>query len=152
MTLLQRAADIAAEIDRRCRTITRDAGAETDVGVRVLRGRRKIDDDKVPCVVIVEGLDAPVMGDSKRSATAKVRQGYVLVGYDKCDPDHPNDKAHAVIRDFKRAIFGDGTTLGERVMSVTYKGRDIGPRGDGVSIVSATVEFEVEFSERLDQP
>lgn len=152
MTLLKRAADVAGELNTRMLTITKTQGAETDVGQTVLRGRRKIDEDQVPCVVIVEGLDSAVMGPSKRSPGVKLRQGYVLVGYDKCDPNHPNDKAHAMIRDLKRAVFADGSTLGEQVIGVEYVGRDIGPRGDGISIVSATIEIVVEYEESLQNP
>lgn len=152
MSLLKRAEDIAGELNTRMLTITKAQGAETDVGTTVLRGRRKLDDDHIPCVVIVEGLDSPTMGPSKRSPGVKLRQGYVLVAYDKCDPNHPNDKAHAMIRDLKRAVFSDGATLGEQVIGVEYVGRDIGPRGDGVSIVSATVEIVVEYEESLQNP
>ena len=152
MTLLKRAADVAVELNTRMLTITKAQGAETNIGQTVLRGRRKIDDEQVPCAVIVEGLDSPTMGPSKKSPGAKLRQGYVLVAYDKCDPNHPNDKAHAMIRDLKRAVFRDGATLGEQVMGVEYMGRDIGPRADGVNIVSATIEITVEYEESLQNP
>lgn len=152
MSLITRAEDVSAELNTRCSTRTKALGAETDIGVRVLRGRRKLDDDMVPCTVIVEGLDTPKMGESSRRATSQTRQTYVLVGYHKCDPDHPNDVGHAIIRDLKRAVFGDGTTLGERVRLVTYGGKDIGPRGDGVGIVSASIEVVVEFVEDLANP
>lgn len=152
MTLITRAEDVSAELNTRALTITKAQGAETDVGTRVLRGRRKIDDEQVPCVVIVEGLDTPKQGESMRRATSQTQQSYVLVGYHKCDPDHPNDVAHAIIRDLKRAVFRDGTTLGEQVKSVTYRGKDIGPRGDGVGIVSASIEVTIEFVEDLANP
>lgn len=152
MSLIKRAADVAAELSTRLATRTKANGAETDIGARVMRGRRKIDDNQVPCCVIVEGLDSPTMGNSRRAPGVKVRQGYVLVAYDRCDPIHPNDKAHAMLRDLKRAIFHDGSTLGDKVIAVDYIGRDIGPRGDGVDIVSATVEIVVEYEESLQNP
>lgn len=152
MTMIKHAEGVATELNTRLLTITKAQGAETDVGLRVLRGRRKIDDDQVPCAVIVEGLDSPTAGLSKRNPGVKLRQGYVLVAYDKCDPNHPNDKAHAMIRDLKRAVFRDGATLGEQVMGVEYMGRDIGPRADGVNIVSATIEIIVEYEESLQNP
>lgn len=152
MSLITRAEDVSIELNTRMLTITKAQGAETDVGMRVLRGRRKIDDEQVPCVTIVEGLDTPKQGASTRRATSDTQQSYVLVGYHKCDPDHPNDVGHAIIRDLKRAVFRDGTTLGEQVKSVTYRGKDIGPRGDGVGIVSASIEVAIEFVEDLANP
>lgn len=152
MSLITRAEDVSAELNLRCASRTKLLGAETDIGVRVLRGRRKLDDDMVPCTVIVEGLDTPKMSESSRRATSQTQQSYVLVGYHKCDPDHPNDVGHAIIRDLKRAVFSDGTTLGERVRNVSYRGKDIGPRGDGVGIVSASIEVMVEFVEDLANP
>lgn len=152
MSLLKRAEDVAQELQLRTQRITKAQGAETDIGGNIFRGRRKIDDSQVPCLVLVEGLDSPMPGPSKRNPGVKTRQSYVLVGYDKCDPDHPNDKAHAMIRDMKRAVFHDGATLGEQVIGVEYQGRDIGPRGDGVAIVSATIEIIVEYEESLQNP
>lgn len=152
MSLITRAEDLSAELNARCARITKAQGAETDIGTNVLRGRRKIDDEQVPCVVIVEGLDRPTMGESTRKASCRTEQGFVLVGYHKCDPNHPNDVGHAIIRDLKRAVFSDGTTLGERVKMVEYRGRDIGPRGDGVGIVSASIEIGVQFVEDLANP
>jgi hypothetical protein len=73
-------------------------------------------------------------------------------GFDACDPDNPNTKAHAMIRDIKRVIFLGGTTLGGKVRSVHYTGRDIGPRADGVSLVQVRVMIDVEYVEDLTNP
>jgi hypothetical protein len=152
MTLLTRQEDISDEIETRLGRITVALGAETNIGARVLLGRRHIDDDKVPCVVIVEGIDSAILHDGKRRATSETKKRYVLVGYDKCEADHPNRKGHAIVRDLKRAIFRDGRTLGDQVKEVQYIGSDIGPRKDGVGIVMATVEISVEFLEDLANP
>lgn len=150
-TLLNKASDIALALTTRLSTITKINGYNTDIGTRVMRGRRRIDDNQVPCAVLVEAADSvtPAPG---RLVTAEVKQRYILVGYYQCDPIHPNDTGHLVIKDFKRAIFHDGVTLGGTVRKVEYKGRDIGPRGDGVDIVCATVEVEVTFAEDLTNP
>jgi len=91
-----------------------------------------------------------------------VTQHYALVGYMPCDPDYPNDAAHQVISDFKRAIFRlpadvvdyeqvSGTrSFGGRVKSVHYLGRTIGPRADGRAIVFAMIEIAVVYVEQLD--
>lgn len=152
MTLLTRQEDISDEIATRLVTRTIALGAETNIGTRVLHGRRHIDDDKVPCTVIVEGVDSSNLHEAKRKATSDTTKRYILVGYDKCEADHPNRKGHAIVRDLKRAIFHDGRTLGEQVKEVKYLGADIGPRKDGVPIVMATVEISVEFIEDLANP
>lgn len=148
MTYLKKAADIATELSARLAKIKVADGANTDIGSTVLRGRRRIDDNQVPCVVLIEGPDAPGTTPG-RIPQCEIAQTYVLVGYDKCHPNHPNDKAHLMIRDLKRAVFHDGVTLGDKVRKVTYVGRDIGPRGDGVDVVCATVEITVSYVEDL---
>lgn len=148
MTHLKKASDIATELTTRLAKLRIADGAGTDIGAVVLRGRRRIDDNQVPCVVLIEGPDAPTSAPS-RIPQCEVTQTYILVAYDKCHPNHPNDKAHLMIRDLKRAVFGDGTTLGDKVRRVTYVGRDIGPRGDGVDVVCATVEITVSYVEDL---
>ena len=153
-----RARDIALHLTDLLAGISKVNGYETDIGLRVFRGKRKIDDTQVPCAVIIEGEDKP--GGSQGPASQQVTQSYVLGGYAECDPDHPNDTAHQIIADIKRAIFtcvnptraeqiSGTTTLGGRVKSVAYVGRDIGPRTDGVPIVFAVVHIDVVFVEQL---
>lgn len=151
MTTLHQADQVATELDTRLKRITVANGFNSDIGLRVLRGRRRIDDGQVPCAVLVEGPDTPVSGPG-RMASAEITQSYVLIAYHECDPDHPNDKGHELIKDLKRAIFADGTTLANQVQRVHYRGRDIGPRGDGVGIVCATIEIDVNFIEDLTNP
>lgn len=151
MTHLTRAADIAAELNTRLNAITQANGCETDVGLRVYRGRKNVDESLVPCAVIIEGADDP-QDRPGRLPSALIRQRYVLAAYTACDPDHPNDAAHAAIRDLKRAVFKDGGTLGNRVPKISYAGRDIGPRLDGYPAVFVTVTIDVEFVEDLTHP
>ena len=161
MTPLTRARDIAAYLTTRLATITKANGYETDIGLRVFRGRRKIDDQQVPCAVLIEGEDKP--GGAQGAGSQQVTQSYVLGGYAECDPDHPNDRAHEILADIKKALFGlppDATraeragaefSFGGRVKAVSYRGRDIGPRADGVPIVFAVVHIDVLFVEQLAQ-
>ena len=153
-----RARDVALHLTSLLSAITKANGYETDIGLRVFRGKRKIDDSHVPCAAIIEGEDTP--GGTQGPASQQVTQSYVLGGYAECDPDHPNDTAHQIIADIKKAIFtvvdptraetiSGSTTLGGRVKSVTYQGRDIGPRADGIPIVFAVVHIDVVFVEQL---
>ncbi len=152
MNQYQTAGEIAALIESRIAGITIANGYETDIGVKVLRGARKVDDSWVPCSTIIEGVDKAVQSESLKSPSAKIEQHYVLGGYAYCEPQHPNDAAHKIIRDLKKAIFRDGATLGNKVSKVEYKGRDIGPRTDGVAIVFAIIEVTITYVENLSEP
>jgi len=151
MTILTSAADIAVALATRLATISIASGSHTDIGTRVLRGRRRIDDNMVPCAVLIEGTDE-VTPPPGRLTVCEVKQRYIVAAYAECHPDHPNDRAHEIIKDIKRAIFKGGVTLDGQVRKIEYKGRDIGPRSDGVSIVCASVEFEVTYAEDLTNP
>lgn len=153
-----RARDIALHLTELLAGITKANGYETDIGANVYRGKRKIDDSHVPCAVLLEGEDKP--GGTQGPASQQVTQSYVLGGYAPCNADQPNDTAHQIIADIKKAVFtikdatraeeiSGSTTFGGRVKSVTYRGRDIGPRTDGVPIVFAVVHIDVVFVEQL---
>ncbi len=131
--------------------ISQANGFETDVGTRVFRGKLKHDEDIVPYCTVIEGEDRPTdQGDEN----VAVRQQYAIGAYLTCDPDNPNDAAHAAIRDIKRALFTRGEApgrrrMGNRVKNLTYLGKDIGPRADGRAIVFGVVHIEVLFVENL---
>lgn len=154
MTVYVKSSDVAAAIVARLSTISVANGFETSIGQNIKRGRRKMPvDDEVPCCVLIEGNDdVEDTAGRSQSALVKVRQPYLIDGFDACDPDNPNDKAHAMIRDIKKVIFKDGRTLGGTVVEVVYQGKDIGPRADGVALVQARVAIEVSFAEDLSNP
>jgi hypothetical protein len=143
------AEDIAADLSARLASITVANGYETDIGVRSYRGRTHIDENAVPCSVLIEGEDR--VADTKVNAV-KLLQDYVLGGYALCDPNNPNDTAHKIIRDIKRAVFKDGDKLGGKVRKLEYKGRNIGPRADGRAVVFAVVFITIEYAETLSAP
>ena len=143
--------EAAEYLFERLQTITKANGYKTDIGLRVLRGKRKIDDSYVPCAVLIEGEDRPV-GDAGLLRAVNIAQDYALGGYVACDPDHPNDAAHDVIEDIKRAVFQvSGPAVRDRV-NVQYRGRDIGPRTDGGNIVFALVHITMNYTENLAEP
>lgn len=147
-----KASEVSAEIERRLRSITLVNGCETDIGRDVMMGRRKVPgDDQPPCLIVLEGGDDP-RDSPGRMPSVLITQTYVFDGFDKCDPDNPNSKAHAMIRDIKRAIFKGDATLNRAVRSVTYLGRDIGPRPDGAALVQARVTISIDFVEDLTNP
>jgi len=150
--LFKSATEVAEEIETRLKRITVANGYLTDIGAAVHMGRIAIDDTMVPCSSVIEG-DDQVTNSSGRSSLAKIGQEYALVGYAECHPDRPNDTAHKVIRDLKRAIFmTDGrqnSDFGGRVDRIDYRGRNIGPRADGAGKVMALIEITVFYTEQL---
>lgn len=146
------ASSVAAEVSSRMSAISKANGAATDIGLRVFRGRHQINDDVVPCVSIFEADDDVQDEQGKHSAGVKLAQRYVLVAYDHCDADAPNDQAHLILADLKRAIFKGDRTFGGKVLEVSYRGRAIGPRSDGVAVVSARIDIDVTYYEDLSNP
>ena len=143
------AEQIGNRIAARLPLFTKLQGAETDLGARVLRGRRKIETDHMPCVVLVEGADNQPKHNG-RTTTISAQLVFALQAYVPCDPDNPNVAGHAAVRDLKRAVFGDPDVA--FVRTLTYQGRDIFPRGDGQGFVLAAIEFSVESVEDLAHP
>lgn len=124
-------------------------GYLTDIGMRVYRGRRKLDPEMVPCVVLIEGDDRAQDSTAKNVALS---QRYIAEAHLACDPDNPNDAAHDAIEDLKTVVWAGDITFGKRVRSVSYQGRAIGAREDGLAIVSGRIEFDVLFAENLAAP
>ena len=151
MIVFTTATQVAAEIERRISAITIANGFATDIGTQVFRGKRRIEDGAIPCATITEGNDNPT-SRAGRAPLIAIDQDYIVGGYVQCDPDHPNDAAHLVLKDIKIALFGDGGTWGGVAKIVNYKGRDIGPRSDGGNFVFAIVEFSVTYVEDLSKP
>lgn len=154
--LITTAGGIAAEIERRLKLIRIADGYETDIGRKVQMGLQKLPgEDDVPVCVVNEGED-DVSDRPGRLPQVLVSQLYALDGFDACDPDRPNDKAHMILRDIKRVLFAetetDGTTWGARVSKVDYNGRRIGTRPDGVALVQARVLITVSYVETLATP
>lgn len=149
---ITQASVLAAYISELIGQITVANGYNTDIGANLFRGRRKIDEDQVPCSVLIEGLDKP--GDQEGRDSIKIVQEYAIGGYVRCDPDNPNDAAHLVLKDIKRAFFSSQAdrNFGYRVKAVEYVGRDIGPRADGENIVFAIVHIHVTYAETLSNP
>lgn len=150
--LFHSAEEVGDYVSARMALITIDNGAETNIGIRHFKGRKNIDDPQMPCSVLLEGTDTIEGKAGRTMVDVKLRQRYVLIGYDVCDPNNPNEKAHAMLRDMKKCIFNDQPNFGGRVLEVTYAGRDIGPRIDGNSSVMAVVEIDVVYAEKLSSP
>ena len=151
MTIYTTSQAVADGVAERLALITKANGYETDIGTRLFKGRRAVDESAVPCCVLIEGNDTPTDRPGRLPAVS-IRQRYVIAAYVTCDPNNPNDAAHEAIRDIKRAMFNGDGNFGGKVLKVTYAGRDIGPRADGVPVVFVTVDVDVDYVEDLTNP
>lgn len=146
---MSKAQEVAAEITSRLAAITVANGYDTDIGARAMRGRIAMDVDMLPCVVLYEEPDT---AEDSRPNEIKISAAYTIEGHAACDPDNPNDTAHMIVSDIKRAIFGGQRMLGGKVRDLRYVSRSIAPRQDGMSIVSAAVQITASFYESLIAP
>ena len=146
--------DVAMAVFARLQNITVANGYATDIGLKAMRGRKRLDESHLPCAVIIERPDSPGKQNMQRDPLVQIGQKYVLEGHAACDPDNPNDVGHKIIADIKKAIWKDKLTFGtdQKVYTVTYEGKTIAPREDGVAVVSAAVEISIEFVECLSNP
>lgn len=143
------AVTIANEITARLAAISIANGYNTEIGARVYRGKRRLVEDDVPGCVLIEGDDIP-QGDALRSVS--IEQRYIIEAHAQCDVNNPNDMAHLLIADMKKAIFSVDPSFGRMVKRIAYKGRTISPREDGTAIVAAGIEIAVWFVEDLTSP
>jgi len=143
--------DIALAVSTRIATITIANGYNTDIGLKVMRGRKRLDEKSLPCAVIVERDDKIL---DSRPSQVKISQPFIVEGHTACDADNPNDAGHKIIADIKKAIFATKLKYGTdgQVITVNYTGKSIAPREDGMSVVAAAVEITVEFVEILANP
>lgn len=147
--------DIAQAIASRLANISITNGYQTDLNHKVLRGRRRLNQPDLPCAVLIERDDKPSGQSGQRDPSAKIKQPYVIEGHAACDPDNPNDVGHQIIADLKRAIWSGGPLVygaAQKVITVTYEGKSIAPREDGIVGVAAAIEISVEFVEQLANP
>lgn len=155
--IFKKSSDIAEYLTTVLQGILTTEGYLTDIGTTVFRGRIKHDEDRVPYAVLIEGEDRPQENDGG-NLDVTLDQDFVLGAYVFCDADNPNDAAHLVIKDIKKAVFGSDLARKQvagargangRVKKLSYKGKDIGPRADGKNIVFAVVHITVTFAEDL---
>ena len=127
-------------------TITSVNGYKTDMGLRVYKGRRSLDDSLTPCAVLAE-LPDQVADAIPHGTLILVKQRYVIEAHVPCDPNNPNDAAHDAIEDIKRMIFGREHHA--QIRTLNYVGKAILPRQDGSAYVGASITIECTFKERL---
>jgi hypothetical protein len=147
---MSKASEVAAAFSARLSNISIANGYSTDIGTAVFRGRQTIEQSELPAIVLVEGEDS-VLDARPKQSRVKLAQRYIFEGHDACDPLQPNDTAHLILADLKRAIFTE-PTFGGMLYELNYIGRNIGVRPDGTAIVAASIEVEAVYSEDLHNP
>jgi hypothetical protein len=145
---MSKASTIAQTLATIIGTIRTANGYATDIGAQVFRGKRKLDESDPPCSTIFEGED---MEQAQQGPAVRLRQRYVVEGVSTCDPDNPNDAAHAIIADIKKAVWRNDEPFGVGV-EVRYAGRSIGTREVGSTLIAAAIELEIVFAENLANP
>lgn len=143
------ASEISDLLAARLAQISIANGYQTDIGARVMLGRRRLDESHVPCAILVEGDDTLKSEQRDRVLLEVV---YMLEGHSACDPDNPNVTAHKIVADLKKSIWSGDATFGSRVKNLRYLGRQIQPREDGQATVAAGIEISLEFTEQLSAP
>lgn len=149
------ASRLALAVFERVQGITIANGFQTDIGLKVFRGKKTADYKEVPFAFVVEGDDQILEQSGLKTRTAIP---FVIEGHMACDPENPNDAVHLIVADLKRAIFGGDATYGGLVRgkhnspSLAYNGRIIGEREDGAAIVGAAIMFAAEIAEDLANP
>ncbi len=147
------ASELSAAIKTRLQGITIANGYNTDIGLRVFAGRGSINIEEVPCIVLVEEDESV---EEQSGTQARVVLPYTIEAHDACDPLNPNDKAHLMLADLKRAIFAGDRTFGGKLIKpkdgLQYTGRSIEVRPDGVKLVAASITIEVRYVENLSEP
>jgi hypothetical protein len=149
-----RAEDVGLEMKARVEQITVAMGAETDIGRTVRMGQRHVDDTMVPYTAVIEEADDP--DREHRNTEYKVVQPFTFFAYLACDPANPNTAGHKALRDLKRALFRTGGkadhTLGGKVRSMRYLGKEFGPRKDGAAFLVVAIQVEVTYVEDVSAP
>lgn len=154
------AKDISIAIATKLSDITVANGYNTDIGLSVYRGRRRVELANLPCCVIIEGEEEVVdqirtmtaQGYSQRNVTGKLNQTYTIEAILECDPDDPNDAAHDAIADIKVALYKGDLSLNGKVTAISYRGRVISAREEGFNAISGAVIIGLDFVENLNSP
>jgi hypothetical protein len=141
---------IAAELATRLAQITIANGYQTDIGLRIFDGRRRLDETQMPCIVMLEDDDEP---SGQQAPNGKASLPWVIEGHTACDPDHPNVAGRKIVADLKKAVFSADLTFGDkRAIACRYDGRSISPRQDGLDVVSANIVIVIDVVENLAAP
>ena len=157
MTAISKAHEITLAFATQLGRITVSNGFQTDIGLRVFRGRRKVDITELPCVVLIEGDNEVIKRRGPGAPEVIIRQEYAIEAHlQVSDPDHPNDAGHAAKADIKRGLFEPVWWRAAGLISarngLSFEGDVILPREDGAAIVSTVVGVSFEYHEDVSAP
>jgi len=131
--------------------ITIAEGFETDAGLSITRGRRRISpEENFPLLVIHEGKEEVV---GKRGDTVvHLRLPITIEGFLAVDAMNPLDSSHQLLADIKRSLYPSLSSHRGLIIQSEYLGREIIPPEDGSSYSSVSVHLAVEWGEELSNP
>lgn len=153
MTAPQTAKRIGQALAERLKSITTANGYHTNAGQHVYRGRLDIDASILQYITLVELDENTTLRPGRTNTEHKPTQAYAIEAGSVCDANNPNDTAHDLIIDIKRALFGpDDPTLGGLSTALRYVRRSIDARQAGTDRITAVVQVEVDYFENLVQP
>ncbi|ERS12531.1 hypothetical protein Q673_02635 [Marinobacter sp. EN3] len=128
-------------------------GFNTDAGLRITRGRKRISKDETfPLLVIHEGDEEVIKAVGQQQVHNRLN--ITIEGWCEADPLNPLDDAHFLLADIKQSLF---PALESRCnpglfTKVDYLGRVIDPPEDGSRICSVSVLLAIDWAERLTEP
>lgn len=153
---VSRADAIAEAIQTRLADILIANGYSADLGANVYRGRRALNPEDLPALVLVEDEDE--VGD--QAATQIVaRLPFTVHALRTCTPATETRVAHLMVADLKRCLFAPEwvRTLTDQKLidpkfGVGYTGRIITPRAEGSDVVEVALRLRVWYAEDLTKP
>lgn len=145
-----------SEIACRLKKIRKADGYKTDAGLKVLRARRTVTLDDLPCVVIWDQGESIAEGSADR---IKVTLSISIDGHVGCDQDDTGHMLECLKADIKRAVLsGSSGQLADqpgkqgRIGSLAITGCAVTAREEGSKSESMTVSFEVSYPEGYGNP
>lgn len=143
----------------RLAVITTANGYNTNIGARVLRVRKNVNPEELPCCVVWPGAETGVASYGENACTMPIR----IEGLAEFGSVNPSVLSEQILGDLKKCIFQPGNTL-SRTMSgwvrspdyidfLAYAGggTDTYPE-EGQKTVGASILVEVGYTERIGDP
>jgi hypothetical protein len=142
---------VIKEIQTALEVISIANGYQTDAGLRVSRGRKRISrDETFPLISIHEGEEEVVK--SVGVSVVQLRLPVTVEGFVESDLANPLDSAHPLLADIKKSLFPALIQNRGSIINVNYLGRVIDPPEDGSRYSSVSVHLAVEWGEELSNP
>lgn len=143
----------------RVSVITTVNGYRTNIGSKVLRSRKKVDDDELPAVVVFPGVENAQNAYGKTSCKMTMR----IEGIARFGTTDPQVMSEMILADLKKCILAPENKLispasgwsrsPDYIDSIIYtEGGNEDPPEDGQTTAGAYAAFEVGYTTNLNDP